>query len=85
MVACPACAYYAAHEGSLCPEHEIPMCPACRHDRHRGPCPVRNGWLRRLVGLKRCLCQYWDARWESEPRPEPPQAAGIASRAKARS
>lgn len=41
FISCPACAYYAAHEGTLCPAHEF---PASELATPRSP-----GWLRRIV------------------------------------
>lgn len=38
FVSCPACAFYAAHERTLCPRHESPDRPLCRNSlcRERG-------------------------------------------------
>lgn len=40
FMSCPACAYYAAHEGTLCPAHEF-LVPQ--------PKPQPSAWLRRVL------------------------------------
>lgn len=74
FASCPRCAFYASHEGTLCPEHEF-VCPGCHHPIHRMPCPKPiprwRQWLVSLITwewknpLTTCSCIYWDARWDA--------------------